>query len=489
MSLVHSSAAAAIKASRRVAKAPLTWDPTGHLLSRFSFGPTPSSRGYADKHGADGWYAQQLRQATAHRGYTGNAGVARVTPLLNLNPYDLRQWLLARGDEYGWDAMDQLSWATLGLQGWSTAQLYETLVDFFANHLNVPNHNGDLWNTRHVFDRDVVRRYAMGKFSDMLLASAKSPAMLLYLNLAESTKAAVNENYGRELLELHTVGLRYSESDVQNCARMLTGRCVSDNQHYFYDAYIHPRGRIKVLGFTHPNTDPDAGEAAGDALLRYLAHHPYTAGNLARKLCMRFVSDTPSAALVNAVAAAYLKNDTSILSMVTTILHSTEFWESRGRKVRRPTENILATMRILGVTPRKWPDALGSLTWMTGQLGHQPLEWPAPNGYPDVAAAWRSAGGLLTLWDRHLSLPGGWDEFPLPALETLYGAARPATSGAAIDVLTRRLTGMTFAPAHKQALQSLLGEPATTRLADSQLQWWLQPMVGLILDSPHFALR
>ena len=130
----------------------------------------------------------------------------------------MQQWLIAHDNEYGWDAMDQLTEVTLGLQAWSPGQLYETLVDFFANHLNVPNHNGDLWNTRHAFDRDVIRRYALGKFSDMLLASAKHPAMLIYLSLAESTKAAVNENYGRELLELHTVGLHYSESDVQNAA-------------------------------------------------------------------------------------------------------------------------------------------------------------------------------------------------------------------------------------------------------------------------------
>ena len=147
--------------------------------------------------------------------------------------------------------MDQLTQVTLGLQAWSVAQLYETLVDFFSNHLNVPNHNGDVWNTRHAYDRDVIRKLRdSARSRDMLLASAKHPAMLIYLNLAESTKTAVNENYGRELLELHTVGLHYSENDVKNAARLLTGRTVDENQHYLFDDYIHATGRVKVLGFT-----------------------------------------------------------------------------------------------------------------------------------------------------------------------------------------------------------------------------------------------
>ena len=272
----------AVKHSSHHAHAPLTWDPTAHLLSRFAFGPTPSQRRHLAKVGPSHWYANQIEFARKHHGYSGHRGIARVGPLLNLSPYGVRQWLIRHGNEYGWDAMDQLTEVTLGLQGWSPAQLYETLVDLFSNHLNVPNHNGDVWNTRHAYDRDVIRKHAMGRFSDMLLASARHPAMLIYLSLADSTKAAVNENYGRELLELHTVGLHYSERDVQNTARMLTGRTLDEHQHYVFDEYIHPRGRIKVLGFSHPNSHPAQGQQAGDELLRYLAHHPDTAANIAR---------------------------------------------------------------------------------------------------------------------------------------------------------------------------------------------------------------
>jgi Protein of unknown function (DUF1800) len=478
----------AIARSTRTAVAPLTWDPVGHLLSRFAFGPTPADRAAVTKNGFRWWFGNQKELGAQHLGYSGHAGVRAVGPQLTLSPYDARQWLKAHGGEYGWTIMDQLTQVTVGLQAWSPAQLYETLVDFFSNHLNVPNHAGDMWNTRHAYDRDVIRRYAMGSFTDMLLASAKHPAMLTYLNLADSTKAAINENYGRELLELHTVGLRYSEPDVRNAASMLTGRTLDQYQHYVFDDYIHPTGPVKVLGFGNANAKASAGEAAGDALLRYLAGHSYTATNLARKMCVRFVSDNPSAKLVAAVADAYLENKTQILPMVQTILRSTEFWESRGRKVRRPAENVVATIRALQPTISDYGKATQALHWITSDMNNVPLDWPAPNGYPDVASAWRSAGNLLAQWNVHIGIAGGWWQgFKAPAISAMYPGA--ATSGDAISQLTKHLTGMKFSSAHRAALQKFLGEPAGTPMANSTIRWEAYPLAALVLDAPHHALR
>jgi hypothetical protein len=481
--------AAAIAHAKKTAVAPLVWDPVNHLLSRCSFGPTTYTRSWVAKYGPDAWYKQQVGYGKTYAGYKGKAQVAAIGPQLSMTPYDLAQWLISQGRQYGWDAMDQLTRVTLGLQGWSPAQLYEVLVDFFSNHLNVANHNGDLWTTRHTHDRDVVRKYAMGSFTDMLLASAKNPAMLQILNLADSTKTAINENYGRELLELHTVGRHYSEDDVKNCARMLTGRTLDRNNHYVYDDYIHATGAIKVLGFSHANKSASGGERAGDDMLRYLAGHQYTAQNLARKLCIRLVSDNPSSALVNAVAKAYLDNKTQIMPMVSTILRSTEFWESRGKKVRRPTENLLATLRILGLSPASWSDGLSTLHWVTSSMGHVPLDWPAPNGYPDVAASWRSAGTLLNTWNYHLGFASGWwGSFKAVDPNALYGGT-PANSGDAIDRLTRRLTGQSWTSAHRAILQKFLNEPASTTMAKSVLRWNVLPLIGIILDGPHHALR
>ncbi|WP_375480258.1 DUF1800 domain-containing protein [uncultured Jatrophihabitans sp.] len=486
---VEPTIAAAIASARKVAVAPLIFDPVNHLLSRCSFGPTAYTRTYVAKYGPDAWYRQQVGYGTTYAGYGGNGAVAAQGPLLSLSPYDLRMQLMLSGNQYAWTAMDQLTNVTLGLQAWSSAQLYEVLVDFFSNHLNVANHNGDLWITRHTHDRDVVRPNAMGSFTDMLLASAKNPAMLTYLSLKDSNKTAVNENYGRELLELHTVGLHYTQSDVTNAARLLTGRTLDGYQHYLYDDYIHATGPVQVLGFTHPNSSATGGEKAGDALLRYLASHRYTAQNLARKLCVRLVSDNPSSDLVNAVAQAYLDSNTQILPMVSTILRSTEFWESRGQKVRRPLENILATVRVLGIGAADMAKALSTLHWYATTVGQVPLDWVAPNGYPDTANAWRSAGSLLALWNIHLSLAGGWaKEFKTPALTTLYGGP-PANSGDAVDRMTQRITGMAWSAAHRKILQQSLNESSTTAMSRSALQWNLAPLIAIVLDSPHHALR
>ena len=486
--LVWPTMAAAIAHSRRTAVAPLAWDPTVHLLSRCSFGPTPATRAYVTRYGPDRWYATQVAAARSYPLYRGQRSVAAQGPLLSMSPYDVRQYLISQNREYGWDAMEQLGRVTLGLQAWSGCQLYEVLVDFFSNHLNVANHNGDVWNTRHAYDRDVIRANATGSFTSMLLASSKNPAMLIYLNLAESTKAAVNENYGRELLELHTVGLHYSENDVKNAARALTGRTLDDNQHYLFDDYIHPTGKVQVLGWSDANADPAAGERTGDALLRYLASHPYTAQHLAQKLCVRLVSDAPSAALVDAVAKAYLDGRTQILPMVSTILRSTEFWESRGKKVRRPTENVIASVRALAPPVTDWANALGSLSWQTANLGNRPLDWFAPNGYADVAAAWRSAGGLLDIWQMQLGYVGGWwNGVGKIDLAALYAGA--ATSGAAVDLMARRLTWTAWSSADLAALQTFLGEPAATAIGRSRLQWLAEPLAGVILHGPHHALR
>jgi hypothetical protein len=486
--LIWPTAKDAIAHCVHAAHAPLKFNPTDHLLQRFSFGPTPGHRAYVNAHGPDAWYAGQVRTGRAYPGYGALPAVAAVGPLLKLNPADLRDTLADMGNQYGWDAMDQLTQVTVGLQAWSPAQLYEVLVDFFSNHLNVANHHGELWTTRHTHDRDVIRRHAFGSFTDMLIASSKNPAMLHYLNLADSTKKHVNENYGRELLELHTVGLHYSEDDVVNAARALTGRTVDDHEHYLFDDYIHPTGPLKVLEWTNPNGDATTGEAVGDDLLRYLAAHPFTARRLAQKLCVRLVSDAPSAALVDAVAGAYLESGTRILPMVSTIFRSTEFWQSRGKKIKRPLENVLSTIRILNVRPTDYAKTLSSLHWVTNSVGQAPLEWPAPNGYPDVASAWRSSGTMLREWELHEAFLGGWiDGLPGVTAKALYGT--PATSGAAISELTRRLTGNVWSSAHLAVLQNFLGEPATTPMSKSTLRWWFAPLAAVILHGPHHAMR
>ena len=471
----------------------MPWDPMSLLMSRFGFGIEAKTRAELVAYGYDTWWQRQLSFGLgAYAGWKGRPDVLAQAPLLSKTPKDARAWLKANGNEYGWELMDQLTTLTMGLQAWSPAQLYESVVDFFANHLNVANHSDGVWTTRHLMDQDVIRKYALGSFTDMLLASAKNPAMLQYLSLAQSTKSAVNENYGRELLELHTVGLgaHYTEADVQNSAKILTGRTLDADFNYSYNPAKHWVGPVQILGFSHPNSTAAGGEAAGDAYLKYLASHPSTANHLAQKLCVRFVSDNPSASLVAAVAQAYLSNGTRIIPMLNTIVRSSEFWSSRGAKVRRPWENVLATVRALGVQPGNLTKSMPILHWMAVTVGQVPLDWSAPNGYPDVAASWRSSGSLLNLWAYHRGLAQSWwsDAFGTLDLKTLYGAT-PATSGAAVIALCTRLTGSRLPAAHLQALQTFLAEPASTPFAKSSLRWYLGDLVSLILDAPQHALR
>ena len=485
---------AAAAAASTTAVAPLSWDPSAHLVNRFGFGVTPADRAYLAAHSPDAWWNQQVALGKAQPGYTAVPAVAAIAPLLSQRPNQLQAYFTAEGKAYSWDAMDQLTCVTLGLQVWSPAQLFESIVDFFGNHFNVPNHNGDLFNTRHLTDRDAIRPNALGTFTDMLLAVARDPAMMMILNNAESTVEGINENYGRELLELHTVGIGagYTQAMVVDSARILTGRTVSEYWDYVYDAMAHYTGPVSVLGFSAQNASASAGEALGDSYLRYLASHPSTAMNLARKLCVHYVSDSPSDALVQAVAASYLSNGTSIPATLYTILCSTEFWAARGAKVRKPTENIIATLRTLGTTydPATLRSGLDSLRWLTGATGNTPLEWLAPNGYPDVAAAWRSSGTLLNLWGSHRGFTQNWfTGLKSPATTTFYGSVAPTTSGQAIDLVCRRLVGRVFTPDHKQALQDFVGEPANTALSRSKLAWMLDQVVPLVLDSPYHALR
>jgi len=482
------SIAAAVQNSPHTAQNGLPWDPATLLLSRFAFGPDPASRADLAALGYDGWWAQQV---AAPQGYLAQPAVAGHGPLLGLSAKDVRAWMKANGNEYGWDLMNQLTEVTLGLQCWSPAQLYEVTVDFFANHLNVANHTDSVWTSRHLMDRDVIRANAFGSFTDMLLASAKNPAMLQYLNLAESSKTAINENYGRELLELHTVGVgNYTEDDVKASAKILTGRTTTADFAYTYQASRHWVGPITVMGFNHPNSTAAGGEAAGDAYLTYLATHPDTAARLAGKLCLRFVSDTPSQELVDAVARAYLDNGTQILPMLSVIVRSSEFWTSRGAKVRRPLENLLATVRVFGYGLGDLTKTLSDLHWMSQTVGQVPLDWVPPNGYPDVAAAWRSSSALIWLWEYHRGFAQSWwDGFDPIDLTKLYPTPAPATSGEAISALCTYLTGAPLPAAHQAALQSFLNEPASTPLAGSALRWYLAHLVPLILDSPQFALR
>jgi hypothetical protein len=479
------AAEAAAKAKPRYTT-PLSRDPVLHLLRRATFGPPGPDVAEVRREGIDAWLDRQLDPGQVPDDALDLALVA--FPLLGMSTPELRATL---NDNNRWDAMYQLGQATLARQVWSHRQLFEVMVDFWSNHLNMTNPSSSGWDTRTVADREVVRKHAMGRFSAMLRASARSPAMLRYLDNASSHKNNVNENYGRELLELHTVGIDggYTEADVRNSAYLMTGRTVTEDGLFTYDANRHWTGRVKVLKFTHANGSPAKGFEVGEAYLSYLAKHPATARNIARKLAVRFVADNPPPTLVDRLAKAYLDNDTAIVPVLRVLFRSLEFWISTGLKVRRPLENFVAAARAVGVEPAAGVrEAVEEMYRQTERLGQAPLAWGPPNGYPDVAGAWSSAHAMLGIWNSHRALiQGRYVGVRTPRAGDL-AAPVPGKAGRYLDKLARRLVFQPLQAREKKALLTYLGAGEGTGV-NANLGNRVQDVAALVLDSVYHALR
>jgi uncharacterized protein (DUF1800 family) len=400
-------------------------------------------------------------------------------------------------DQQHWEFMISVSMATIARAVWSKRQLFEVMCEFWSNHLNVtaPTDSA-VWSGRHDYDRTVIRAHALGRFEDMLVASAQHPAMLHYLNNAESTKDEPNENYGRELLELHTLGLDagYTELDMVNSTLIMTGFTVNPGTGKFeYNPAYHFTGDVQVMSFTDTNVSPD-GQAVGVSYLQYLANHPATAHHIAHKLCVRFVSDDPDPTLVDDLAQVYLDSGTAMAPVLKQLFLSTAFQDSVGRKMRRPFEDIVATMRILGYQPeRRGVSGMRSLYWICEEVGHAPLGWDMPNGYPDDAVSWLSAGTTLNRWNRHLSLAAHWFPKPLrrPELRTLLPHRLPSTYGEMVDDLAKRLVFRTLSKEHKHVVLTFLGKKSGDRFTsrDAAANYQMAPAAAIILDSPYHGVR
>jgi uncharacterized protein (DUF1800 family) len=396
-----------------------------------------------------------------------------------------------------YDVMQDLVDVHIARAVWSERQLLEIMVDFWSNHLNVTCPSANVWDSRHLFDRDVIRAHALGRFDLMLQAAGHAPAMLNYLGAATSTGDEPNENWGRELLELHTVGLLadYTESDIHNSALILTGLSVDDQGGQFeYKPQQHYVGKVKVLGFSASNSNHTDGDAVAMAYLSYLAHHPLTAARIASKLATRFVCDRPPKSLVASLAKVYLANNTDIVPVLSALFDSQEFASSAGSKIRTPYEDLIATIRVLRLgPPTSGTDAIRDLQWISGSVGQPPLRWYAPNGYADVATAWATTAATVGKWNAHMNLSAGWAPTDLtrPALSTLVPTPRPATYGGLITGLAGALSLPTLPSSHVTALARFAGHTPGDALAstDAALGWQLPFLVALLLDSSGQAIR
>jgi uncharacterized protein (DUF1800 family) len=327
------------------------------------------------------------------------------------------------------------------------------MTDFWENHFNIFAQKGppEAYYLTD-FDQDVIRPRVLGKFRDLLGAVAKSPAMLFYLDNARSMadsnrpvlspqrqrllrqpppnrqRPGLNENYGRELLELHTLGVDggYTQQDVINVARAFTGWTIKPpalGGGFIFRPQVHDAGEKIVLGHKLP-----AGRGMEDAedVLDILARSPETARFISFKLARRFVSDAPPRALVDHAARVYLQTDGDIREVMRAIITSPEFFSRQAfrSKVKTPFEVVVSAMRALNAAPDSTPRSAQVIGFL-GQpiFGHQ-----APNGWPETGAAWMNTGAILNRINFGMAVAAG--RLPgvelraLPALDTIRFAPR-----------------------------------------------------------------
>lgn len=402
----------------------------------------------------------------------------------------------------------------------SKRQLQEVLADFWHNHFNVYGYDywcGPLWVH---YDRDVIRANIFGNFRQMLGAVAKSPCMLYYLDNYTSSSAGPNENYSRELVELHTLGaenylgvmrqtdvpldgdgypMGYVDDDVFETTRCFTGWTFDfDTGLFEYRGDWHDKWQKNVLGGFIPANQGELQD--GNDVLDALAYHPGTARHIARKLCQRLISDDPPQNVVDTAAAIFHQgrfHEFQLYEVVRTILLSDEFLTTWGEKIKRPFEIAVGTMRATDAqfTFALNEDECGSLLWQYDQAGQPLFSWHAPNGYPDLREDWQSATPRVMSWrlcNWLLDVEDDSDNHYADVLVQTPGSVRTANEIA--DFWIDRVLGRSMPAADRTKIVEFMAQGHNPNFdlpldTDWDTQERLRSMVALICMSPMFLWR
>jgi len=436
------------------------------LLNRTSFGPTAAELERTAAQGAAAYLDEQLHPETID----DSAMEARLAPLTSLA---MDGATLLRQDRRA--VVRELQQATLLRARFSKRQLQEVLVDFWSNHFNIFIGKGNCRLLKTLDDRQAIRPHVLGSFRELLGASAHSPAMLIFLDNRSNGKKRPNENYARELMELHTLGVDggYGEADVAEVARCLTGWTTRGGAFRFARRQ-HDRGAKTVLGVA---IDAGGGIQDGERVLDLLAAHPSTATFIATKLCRRFVADNPPPAAVEQVAAVFRDSGGDLREVTRAVLSPPAFEAAAEPKLKRPIEYAISTLRVLGV------DTDGAkLTKRVQLLGQVPFGAPSPAGYPEHAAAWLSTSGMLGRWNWALQLAREVDG---AAVDFTRLAGEPSTAAEHAErLLAALLPGVATAELSAQ-LAHFLGQGASAE----QIEQRTPIAAGLVLGSPLAQYR
>jgi uncharacterized protein (DUF1800 family) len=509
---------AAAAASAPDAPRPLSEDEKARMvLDRLAFGARPGEVEQVRKMGVDAWIRQQLeparipdddverrvaelsvpRQSTAqllatYRRLPDRAARAEMKKAQDPKEKarlrdEAMQEALADGyrpqqQVYPEMVADRMLRAT-----YSERQLQEVMVDFWSNHFNIYEKKGVLPWYVATYDREVIRPHALGKFRDLLLATARSPAMLYYLdnfksvampeakkNGPERSRRGINENYARELMELHTLGVDggYTQQDVREVARAFTGWTIADERgrklvgsperkqqvrlppglqpgEFWFNPRLHDPAPKTVLG----QRIDAGGEADGIAVIDLLARQPSTAKFIAHKLCVKFANDTPDPAMEARVAAAFMRTDGDIRATLSALFSDPAFFTSRNyrAKVKSPFELVASSLRALGAQT----DGIAVNRLLT-DLGQPLYRHRAPDGYSEKAQDWVNAGALLKRMNFAVVLAG--NRIPGTRVE-LTALGDSGDARAQLDAGLQSLLGGQVSEQSRQGLVARLEQP------------------------------
>jgi len=575
-------------------KAGLTKDEAAaHLLNRFTYGPAHGQVDAVVKMGLEDWFEQQLTATLSDEElamrlqpfdvlswsntqivntYRRNGEVARMAKADGIEPNDslgndsrayreeLRRYREQKGFRPERDLVKQLVSQKIVRAVYSRNQLQEVLTDFWMNHFNVSATKNACSRFILSYERDAIRPNALGHFDELLLATAQSPAMLLYLDNFSSVaidssaghklnnrRRGLNENYAREVMELHTLGVDggYTQTDVTEAARILTGwtiypmgseffgsgykkmldnvgeerlreRGLVHHGDFLFLSNRHDKGEKTVLG-KHFNAD--GGYEEGKALLEMLAHHPSTAAFISRKIAIRFVSDAPPQALTDRMAKAFKDSNGDIKQVLRTMVSSIEFWDVHAvrSKTKSPVELVASSLRALNADIH---DPYMFFAWLK-RMGQPLYYYQAPTGFPDRGQYWINTGALLNRMNFGLALADGKIRGTAFDLLAINGSHEPESAqdalatystilmpGRDMDETIKRLTPLLTTPDLPQKVNNAaarnraddammmergdsLAEDVNSMRASAQAggDYRLAQVLGILLGSPEFQRR
>ncbi len=477
-------------------------DPAWHLARRAAHAGTAATAAAIASAGTTAWLESQLKPAAIDDSACERQ-VAAAFPLAGMSATGVRS---ATGNK-PWNAPPAVARATLWRQLATRRPLLESVVEMWHDQLHVALFSDKIHEYVGVYDREVIRRHALGTFKDLLFAATTHPAMLLYLDNAGSTKANPNENLGRELLELHTVGVgAHTEADVKAAARLLTGLSVDWASGAFtYRPNDHATGPVTCVGLTLANRSTDRTAVLADVrrLTDHLATRPATVRRIVGRMARRFVADEPPSSLLDRLASAYVAGGTAIAPVLRALFTSREFATSVGAKWRRPQE-LMATLVAAGrptyVPPSdtgEWAK-LGTYIWLLETLGHVPLDHPDPDGPSDLAGSWLHPGALLARWNAAEGVAGRWDKtLAMSPWRDVFSISTSLTYAQAADRIVHQLCGIHPSAADRDTLARFLARPTggpdtpapTAQVSEDALRWHLDQTVRLAMASPYLGIR